>query len=74
MITIAKKKETRAFDITKFNTRSENEEQNTSIEGYAAVFNSKTRIGDWFDEVIEPGAFSRSLSENGDIRALFNHD
>lgn len=74
MITIAKKKETRAFDISKFNTRSENEEQNTSIEGYAAVFNSKTRIGDWFDEVIEPGAFSRSLSENGDIRALFNHD
>ena len=74
MITITKKKETRAFDITKFNTRSENEEQNTSIEGYAAVFNSKTRIGDWFDEVIEPGAFSRSLSENGDIRALFNHD
>ena len=74
MITIAKKKETRAFDISKFNTRSENEEQNTSIEGYAAVFNSKTRIGSCFDEVIEPGAFSRSLSENGDVRALFNHD
>jgi len=74
VITIAKKKETRAFDISKFNTRSENEEQNTSIEGYAAVFNSKTRIGSCFDEVIEPGAFSRSLSENGDVRALFNHD
>lgn len=71
---MAKKKEMRAFDITKFNTRSENEEQNMSIEGYAAVFNSKTNIGGWFDEVIEPGAFSRSLSENGDIRALFNHD
>nr|DAH97909.1 MAG TPA: prohead serine protease [Caudoviricetes sp.] len=69
-----KKKETRAFNISKLNTRSENEEQNTSIEGYAAVFNSKTRIGSCFDEVIEPGAFSRSLSENGDIRALFNHD
>lgn len=69
-----KKKETRAFNISKLNTRSENEEQNTSIEGYAAVFNSKTRIGSYFDEVIEPGAFSRSLSENGDIRALFNHD
>lgn len=74
MITITRKKETRAFDISKFNTRSENEEQNTSIEGYAAVFNSKTRIGSYFDEVIEPGAFSRSLSENGDVRALFNHD
>ncbi|PNK40031.1 HK97 family phage prohead protease, partial [Bacillus thuringiensis] len=26
------------------------------------------------DEVIEPGAFARSLSENSDIRALFNHN
>ncbi|MEC3439862.1 HK97 family phage prohead protease, partial [Bacillus cereus] len=38
------------------------------------VFNSKTTIGGWFDEVIEPGAFARSLSENSDIRALFNHN
>ncbi|EEM02484.1 Major capsid protein [Bacillus pseudomycoides] len=44
------------------------------ITGYAAVFNSKTTIGGWFDEVIEPGAFARFLSENGDIRALFNHN
>ncbi|PEZ05558.1 HK97 family phage prohead protease [Bacillus sp. AFS018417] len=71
---MAKKKETRTFDITKLNTRDVTEEQPSMITGYAAVFNSKTSIGGWFEEIIEPGAFARSLSENGDIRALFNHN
>lgn len=71
---MTKKKETRTFDITKLNTRDATEEQSSMITGYAAVFNSKTSIGGWFDEIIEPGAFARSLSENGDIRALFNHN
>lgn len=71
---MAKTKETRTFDITKLSTRDATEEQPSKITGYAAVFNSKTTIGGWFDEVIEPGAFARSLSENGDIRALFNHN
>ena len=43
------------------------------IEGYAAVFNEPTVIWD-FEEVIAPGAFKRALSENQDVRALFNHD
>jgi HK97 family phage prohead protease len=37
-----------------------------TLEGYAAVFDSVSRIADWggdFDEVIRPGAFKRSLSE-----------
>ncbi|MGH1274439.1 HK97 family phage prohead protease [Bacillus cereus] len=71
---MAKTKETRTFDITKLSTRDATEEQPSKITGYAAVFNSKTTIGGWFDEVIVPGAFTRSLSENGDIRALFNHN
>ena len=71
---IAKKKETRVFNISQLSTRAEGEDKAVAIEGYAAVFNSKTSIGGWFDEVIEPGAFSRSLSDNGDIRALFNHN
>lgn len=71
---IAKKKETRVFNISQLSTRAEGEEKAVAIEGYAAVFNSKTSIGGWFDEVIEPGTFSRSLSDNGDIRALFNHN
>lgn len=71
---MAKKKETRTFDITRLNTRDATEEQSSLITGYAAVFNSKTSIGGWFDEIIEPGAFARSLSEKGDVRALFNHN
>ncbi|WP_339000225.1 HK97 family phage prohead protease [Lactococcus garvieae] len=73
-MTITRKKEKRVFNLTQLNTRSEDEKQATSIEGYAAVFNSQTRIGEFFDEIIEPGAFARSLSENGDVRALFNHN
>lgn len=44
-----------------------------TLVGYASVFNSSTDIG-WFDERVAPGAFTRSLSEGDDVRALFNHD
>ena len=46
---IAKKKETRVFNISQLSTRAEGEEKAVAIEGYAAVFNSKTSIGGWFD-------------------------
>jgi len=68
-----KKKELRTIDITNLQTRGGTDSEPIKITGYAAVFNSKTSIGDWFTEVIAPGAFARSISEN-DIRALFNHD
>ena len=71
---MTKKKETRTFDITGFQTRDAASDGGTHvIEGYAAVFNSPTTIGDWFTETIAPGAFSKAISES-DIRALFNHD
>lgn len=44
------------------------------LSGYAATFNTETRIGDRFDEVIMPGAFSASLKTGGDILALVDHD
>jgi len=44
------------------------------IEGHAAVFNKETVIGDYFREVIKPGAFKRAIREKQDVRALFNHD
>ena len=40
------------------------------LSGYAAVFNSEARIGD-FAEVVRPGAFASSLERN--IRALYHH-
>lgn len=71
---MGKKKEMRTLNITKLQTRDATENEPAKITGYAAVFNSKTSIGDYFEEIIETGAFSRSLSENGDVRALFNHN
>ena len=49
-----------------------------TLEGYAAVFNSPTRINSWegrFDEVIAPGAFKRTIDRKGpkNIRLQFNH-
>lgn len=46
-----------------------------TLEGYAAVYNSPTRIDSWegrFDEVILPGAFSRALSERTPV-LMFEH-
>lgn len=43
------------------------------LEGYAAVFGVETVIGDFFREVIEPGAF-KSAIKDADVRGLFNHD
>lgn len=46
-----------------------------TIEGYAAVFNQPTRIDSWegfFDEVIAPGAFAKTLKERTPI-VQFDH-
>ena len=48
------------------------EEGQTDIEGYFAVFNSKYDIAPGLSESIAPGAFDNTLA--GDIRALINHD
>jgi HK97 family phage prohead protease len=43
------------------------------ITGYAAVFNSRSfLLGDFVEEV-DPGAFTKCLSNNPDIVGLFNH-
>ena len=51
------------------------------ISGYASVFNKKSQVlGGGFVEVINSGAFNKTLQERGtqtsrdDIKALFNHD
>lgn len=47
-----------------FETRGQSTSDGRTLEGYAAVFNSPTRIaavGGDFDEVISPGAFTRSI-------------
>lgn len=58
------------FDTAEF--RFSGDDKRT-LEGYAAVFASPYSLGR-FDEVIQPGAFSRAISEGQDVRALIDHD
>jgi HK97 family phage prohead protease len=53
--------------------RAEASPKGTTISGYAAVFDSPTKVG-YFQEVIKPGCFSRALKEQQDVRCLQNHD
>jgi hypothetical protein len=48
-----------------------------TLFGYASVFNSPTIINSWegkFTEIVAPGAWKRTLRNNGDkVKILFNH-
>lgn len=55
--------------------RAAAESDGLTLEGYAAVFNSPTRISDWrgeYDEQIMPGAFAKTLRESTPI-IQFDH-
>jgi len=43
------------------------------IRGYAAVFDQRARIWD-FDEVIQRGAFAKTIKDGADVFAFWNHD
>lgn len=62
-------RELRFFDIE---LREVGEEKPPQIEGYAAVFNSRSQMMWGFYEIIEPGFFDDVLGN--DTRALFNHN
>ncbi|MDT2850172.1 HK97 family phage prohead protease [Vagococcus carniphilus] len=68
-----KNQENRTFNITSIETRSVGEDGGHVLSGYASVFNSKTTIHEGLEEVISPGAFSNAISNNSDVRCLFNH-
>lgn len=52
--------------------RAEGAQDSMLIEGYFAVFNTKTELWRGAFEKVDPGAFNETLSN--DIRALINHD
>lgn len=59
------------FDLV----RADADGDGLTLEGYAAVFNTPTRIDSWegqFDEVIAPGAFRKTLRERTPV-LMFNH-
>lgn len=67
-------KKTEIRDIPFAELRAVTEEDENTIEGYAAVFNSRSGNLGGFYEVISNGAFAKTLKEKPDIRALWNHD
>ena len=65
-----KKPERRVFPIE----FRQSEDEKPKLIGHAAVFNQPEELWDDYIEVIEPGAFTKSISRGDDVRALFNHD
>ncbi|TIW28797.1 MAG: HK97 family phage prohead protease [Mesorhizobium sp.] len=45
----------------------------TTARGYAAVFGEWTRIAGLYDERLDPSCFNRTLREEPDVLALWNH-
>ena len=65
------KLETRIIEQT-FEIREETDGMH--LEGYAALFNSRSENLGGFTEIIKPGAFRTSLRARNDIKFLWNHD
>lgn len=49
------------------------DDDKTTFEGHAAVFDSPTDIGGWFRETVARGAFKKTIQE-ADVRMLLNHN
>jgi len=64
--------ERRFFALTEIRLQ-EPEGKAKVLMGHAAVFDKITDLG-WFEEMIAPGAFQKSLERGDDVVALFNHD
>lgn len=72
-------RERRMVPVGGLEVRVSGEGEPPRIEGYAAVFNQPSEVLDdfWFGgfrEYISPGAFTKTLKDGADVRALLNHD
>lgn len=71
------KRETRFCSLSglKMGLETRADDDSTSkLVGYAALFDVETEIFSGYREKITPGAFTRTLAENADVRALVDHD
>lgn len=68
------KYEKRMHSVAKLEVAGEVSEGKKVLEGYAAVFNQQADVEGVFDEIILPGAFTKTLSEKHDVLALVNHN
>jgi uncharacterized protein len=66
------KLETRIVEVDAFEIREDTDGMH--LEGYAALFDSRSENLGGFTETIRPGAFRASLKARNDIKLLWNHD
>lgn len=66
--------EHRTYVVDELRVAPKEGEAGKMIRGHAAVFNKDSEEMFGFTERIAPGAFTRTLKEGADVRALFNHD
>jgi HK97 family phage prohead protease len=64
--------ETRIFEVDEFEIRED--ASGMHLEGYAALFDSRSENLGGFTETIQAGAFRSSLRARNDIKFLWNHD
>lgn len=72
-------RELRRFNVTQVRAKGSEGSAGSlvDIEGYASVTNEPYTVSDWlgeYTEMIEAGAFKKTLKEKDDVRLLFNHD
>ena len=63
----------RAFDVKCLEKRAEGDKL-PDIVGHAAVFDIRTELWPGVTEEVAPGAFTRTLDDTPDVRALVDHD
>ena len=66
------KLETRLFQVDGFEVREDADGMH--LEGYAALFNSRSENLGGFTETIQPGAFRKTLDSRNNVFLLYNHD
>ena len=66
--------ERRFFDVQELRVGANEDDEQRTIFGYAAVFDMLSQVIWGFREKIAHGAFAESLANGYDIRALWNHD
>ena len=71
---MSENKETRFFELR---AEADIDSDDLIFTGYASVFDSPYRVADSrgvYNEIVNPGAFSKTLDEQDDVKFLINHD
>ncbi len=64
----------RIIPAEELEVRSEQDGKKKKVSGYGIVYNRETHLWDDLYEVVRPGAATKILAKNPDIRCALNHD